>query len=367
MNDIRSLEQTLAENLPWHKARIKFVAAFLLALIAVKNVNLVEIASAFAGNAKQESNYKRLQRFFRFFELPYSDLAHFVVRLLGVAGPWELLMDRTNWKFGTLDINILMLGIVHQGTAYPIVWLMLPKAGNSHTDERVTLLEIFIDLFGKEQIKCLIGDREFVGKQWLRWLRQQGIDFRMRIHENYLVANGRGRLVPAWRLFAQTRVNTPLVIGEARRMWGEDWYFAGCYIGNGEYLIIVTPELSETAVEDYARRWGIETLFAALKTRGFCFEQTHLSDPDRLSKLVALLALAFCWCHKIGEWLNEQKPLKLKKHKRKPKSTFRRGFDCLRRLITNFTHFDFVQWNQVIGLLSFTYFDFKELSGFVLY
>src|SRR5262249_13842468 len=218
MKDIRPLEQTLLENLPWHKARIKFVAAFVLALVAVKNVNLVEVATAFSGDAKQDSNYKRLQRFFRFFELPYAEIAQFVVKLLGVEGPWELLLDRTNWKFGKLDINILMLGIVHQGIAYPAVWLMLPKAGNSDTDDRITLLEIFLDLFDKEQIKCLIGDREFVGKQWLRWLRQKNIDFRMRIHENYRIANGRGQLVPAWRLFAQTRINTPLVLPQPRRM-----------------------------------------------------------------------------------------------------------------------------------------------------
>jgi hypothetical protein len=354
MKDIRPLEQTLSETLLWHKARIKFVAAFLLALVAVKNVNLVEIATAFSGKAKQDSNYKRSQRFFRLFEVPYADIAEFVVNLLGIKAPWELMLDRTNWKFGLIDINILMLGIVHQGTAYPIVWLMLPKAGNSSTDERITLMEIFIELFGKEQIKSLIGDREFVGKRWLRWLRKQGIDFRMRIHENYQIANGRGQLVAAWRLFAQTRVNTPLVIRQPRRMWGEEWRFSGCYLGNGEYLIIVTPELTETAVADYARRWGIETLFAALKTQGFCLEQTHLTDPERLSKLVALLALAFCWCHKIGEWLNEQKQLKLKKHKRKPKSTFRRGFDWLRRIITNFTHFDLTDWKRVIKLLSCT-------------
>jgi hypothetical protein len=74
-------------------------------------------------------------------------------------------------------------------------------------------------------------------------------------------------------------------------MWGEEWYFSGCYLGSGEYLIIVTSTLSHTAGEEHARRWEIETLFAALKTRGFCLEQTHLSDPERLSKLIALLAI----------------------------------------------------------------------------
>jgi hypothetical protein len=39
MTDIRSLERTLLVNLPWNKARIKFVARFLLALYAMRTVN----------------------------------------------------------------------------------------------------------------------------------------------------------------------------------------------------------------------------------------------------------------------------------------------------------------------------------------
>jgi len=36
MTDIRSLERTLLDNLRWNKARIKFVARFLLALYAMQ-------------------------------------------------------------------------------------------------------------------------------------------------------------------------------------------------------------------------------------------------------------------------------------------------------------------------------------------
>lgn len=149
-----------------------------------------------------------------------------------------------------------------------------------------------------------------------------------------------GRFVPVWKLFRATRVNQPLVIPRPRRMWGEEQYFSGCYLGSGEYLIIVSPDLNEEAVATYARRWEIETLFAALKTRGFCLEQTHLTGPERLSRLLALLALTFCWCHQIGEWLHQQSALKLKKPGHRPKSLFRPGFDHLRRLIVNFTGFD---------------------------
>lgn len=51
MTDIRSLEQTLLENLPWNKARINFVARFLLALYTVQIVNLSLLANAFSGSA----------------------------------------------------------------------------------------------------------------------------------------------------------------------------------------------------------------------------------------------------------------------------------------------------------------------------
>jgi hypothetical protein len=66
--DIYSLEQILSENLSWNRARIKFLSRFLIALFQVQTVNLAKIASVFAGDAKVASNYKRLQRFMRFFQ-----------------------------------------------------------------------------------------------------------------------------------------------------------------------------------------------------------------------------------------------------------------------------------------------------------
>ena len=74
-------------------------------------------------------------------------------------------------------------------------------------------------------------------------------------------------------------------------------------------------------------------MFGCLKTRGFCLEATHVTDPDRLRKLLALVALAFCWAHIVGEWLSAQRPLPVKKHGRKTVSIFRHGLDHLRRIL----------------------------------
>jgi hypothetical protein len=65
--DIHSLEQILSQNLSWNRARIKFLARFLVAIFQVQTVNLTKIACVFSGRAKITSNYKKLQRFLRFF------------------------------------------------------------------------------------------------------------------------------------------------------------------------------------------------------------------------------------------------------------------------------------------------------------
>jgi len=352
MKDIRSLEQTLSDNLPWNKARIKLVARFLLALYAVQTVNLSILATAFSGHAKEESNYKRLQRFLREFEMPYAQLALFIVKLLGVPGPYTLALDRTNWKVGAVDLNILMLSIVYRGVGIPVVWIVLSKAGNSDTSERTTVMEIFLDLFGAQNIACLLGDREFVGREWFRFLKKHRIKFQMRLHRNTLVRNGRGQYAQAWRLFCRTRINCPLVIPEARKMWGMELYLSGCRLKDGEYLILVSADFCEKPHEEYRKRWGVETLFGALKSRGFNLEDTKLQDPERLSRLLALLALAFIWAFVVGLWQASVKELKLKNHGYPPKSIFRRGLNILCRLVTNFERFDLVLWRKVIKLLS---------------
>jgi hypothetical protein len=355
MADMRLLERTLHENVTWNRARINFLARFIIALIEVRTVNLSEIANVFAGRAKPQSHYKRVQRFFRFFELPYAQVARFVVRLLGVPAPWVITLDRTDWYLGEMPLNVMMLGIVYRGVAFPVLWTILEKKGCSDTQERIALIEEFGRVFGYSAISYLCADREFIGKDWFSWLRSQHLDFRIRVRENTKVMNGRGQLVHVWRLFRQERTGQVLVFERARSVWGLPLFLTGLRLPSGEYVIVVSPRWSATAIADYARRWEIETLFGCLKSRGFRLEETHVVHPERLKKLLALLALAFCWAHVIGEWLTHRQPLKIKKHGRLAVSLFRHGFDHLRRILCNLTSIpQQVAFRRVTKLLSCT-------------
>jgi hypothetical protein len=48
------------------------------------------------------------------------------------------------------------------------------------------------------------------------------------------------------------------------------------------------------------------------------------------------MSLSLCWAVRTGEGLSEQRPLKLKKHRRLSKSVFRYGLDYLRSLVLDF-------------------------------
>ena len=79
MNQIILLRKRLKPLLGWHGARLSFLALFLIALLRVKTINLVELATGFRSPAKTDSNYKRLQRFFKDFNLDYAAIARVIV------------------------------------------------------------------------------------------------------------------------------------------------------------------------------------------------------------------------------------------------------------------------------------------------
>ena len=80
---------------------------------------------------------------------------------------------------------------------------------------------------------------------------------------------------------------------------------------------------------DYARRWGIETLFKCLKSGGYNLEDTHLRSIERIDVLIGLLAIAFVLAYIAGDLEIQSKPLKIKSHGRKAKSVFRAGLDFI--------------------------------------
>src|SRR5215213_10007083 len=355
MADMRLLERTLAATVPLNKARRNFLTKFVVALIQVKTVNLAEVAHAFSGRALPESSYKRIQRFLRCFELPYATVALALLRQAGVEAPFVVTLDRTEWQLGSVWLNLLVVGVAYRGVALPVLWRALPKKGCASTAEKLEVVGRCVRLFGAESIEFLAADRELADRKLFRYLRARGIDFRIRVQRNALVRNGRGQVVQAFRLFRSQRMGTALSLPGLRKCWGMELHLTGLRLASGDYVIVAAPRVAADALGDYGRRWEIETLFGCLKTRGFRLEETHVTDPQRLEKLMALLALTFCWAVVVGDWLTRHKPLRVKKHGRRWKSLFRHGLDYLRRILCDLeSRANRAQFRRVILLLSCT-------------
>ena len=235
-----------------------------------------------------------------------------------------------------------MLGVVYQGVAIPLLWHLLDKQGNSNTEERIDLLEKFLEQLGDHQIDYIVADREFIGEDWFLYLlKYTSYRFCIRLKDNTKI--GRGKTVSSAKvLFAHLKVGQTQVLKNRRLIWGHYLYVSATRFPDRSFLLLATPSKPKSALKDYANRWPIETLFGIFKSRGFRLEETHMTDPQRLSKLLSLLALALCWCLKSGEVQWGYHPLKPKKHGRLPKSLFRYGYDHLRQVCLNIDS----QWQE---------------------
>jgi hypothetical protein len=139
--------------------RLKLISHFVIALCKVQTVTFEKLANAFDTQSDTNSSLRRIQRFIANYSLDSDLIARLVFNLLPHQDKLVLSIDRTNWKFGQTNINIFMLGIVYKGVAFPLLFTMLDKRGNSNCKERINLINICINLFGIDVIKSVVADR----------------------------------------------------------------------------------------------------------------------------------------------------------------------------------------------------------------
>jgi hypothetical protein len=97
------------------------------------------------------------------------------------------IVDRTNWKRGTKNFNLLTIGNLLKDVFMPVYWIQLNKRGNSNTEDRKTLIEGLSNLMRKagKTIKgsIILADREFIGQLWFEYLLSKHLSFVIRLKE----------------------------------------------------------------------------------------------------------------------------------------------------------------------------------------
>lgn len=301
----------------------------LLGILQSRKVQLPEIAQAVQSaedTRPLKSIVHRFEDFFREVNFDYEILATFLLFCLGNQGKIRLCLDRTEWDFGRCQVNILMLTASCGHLQVPLYWELLDnKSGNSNTFQRIDLIQKAIDLIGVKRIGILIADREFIGHQWLKYLKDNQVDFCVRVPKshNIILENGSKYKAEALLGNRKTRQIRQAIV---------DGVWVSVYLErlkNGDLLFLIgTVKKVSFLPQIYKKRWQIECFFQHLKSRGFDLESTRMQSLKKLKMLVGIVGLVATICQTQGVYHHEKvQKIKTKKHGYKTKSFARKGLD----------------------------------------
>lgn len=332
---VAALSDRVAPYVPLSNDRRETLGQLTLGLVSARTTNLSVLAAERIASASTESTYRRYQRFFQFVELGEDWAAPVVAELAQLAGPRTLILDRTNWKVGRQEVNLLMLAVKTHRGRLGLMWTVLDRPGNSGAKQRIALIERYIARFGQESIGLLLGDREFIGTDWLNYLIEKGIPFVIRMREGQRATTDEGRSGSLGRLLlgpgGKRKATVTLDAMAEKGVPGPAIAVRAVQPKGRKPVIVATNRPKLRALEAYRKRWAVESFFADAKTRGFNFEDTRLTCPRKLALLTAILAIAIAWANATAVCLLGRRSPPRKKHGYPAKSLFRIGLDTLRR------------------------------------
>ena len=146
----------------------------------------------------------------------------------------------------------------------------------------------------------LLGDRFYGTADLIGWCQERGWDYRLRLKGNLVVFDGSGRTTTGQ--CAKDRVHSLEDVELTGRR-------ARTHIGiihdpgHAEpWIIAMSAKPGYLKTLEYGGRWGIEAMFSDFKSRGFGIEDTQLRYPDRLDRLILVMALALYVAVSTGQW-----------------------------------------------------------------
>ena len=198
-----------------------------------------------------------------------------------------------------LTINDLSQLEINEKTVYLITRSDLKieevefKKGHTTAQRHIEVLEKVLPLIPEKSEVILLGDAEYDTTDMLVWMRENtNWQFVLRTSPQ-IYAQGqpigrypskKGRIFHVSGVdFTQTgdvRVN---LIG----WWGSRY--------EKPIYLISNIDNPYRACKYYRRRYQIETFFSDQKSRGFHIHKSHLSNPERLSRMLIAACLAYIW------------------------------------------------------------------------
>ena len=273
------------------------LAAMICGIVGSESAQLPKIAKEVTDESKSESRVMKCRRFVQNDEiemdayfLPYIDP---LLSCIGI-DQLELVLaiDTSSVGRGCL---CLMVSLIYKKRAIPLCWSVTRQKKGHLSDEihlePLAMLKAHIPSGTKITI---VGDGEFDGVAILDALKDYGWHYVLRSAKDaYLLIEG------TWNLFQdlcpseQERYRSALKVRFTQQaLFGP--LHAICYWDRRykDPLYLLSDFASvDTTMLYYRKRARIETFFSDQKSRGFHIHKSHMSDPDRLRRLLMAACL----------------------------------------------------------------------------
>lgn len=367
------LEQVTEKKIELPKNTLKNTLIVSHSILHAGTVNLNKVKNSVphvrgAGLASAHADYKLLTRYFDQGKV-VSDQGHQQYEQLmqglrtlcwmvlfqqrkrfGVNKLKHLLLDGTKWDFGQESIHLMTLCVLVGDVAIPIWWEDLGKAGHSSQEERIAMLSEAMKKYGLAGM-TLLADREYVGREWFKYLSESGLYFVIRVKEGIyhdeINANG-GRTWQQLKAKAAQKAKGKKV-SKKIKIDGLDLHYIVMKNprpdAEDELVYLLTNLHSPTqASRLYQWRWQIEVCFKHLKSNGVNLEAMNVQGKEKRHLMMAIAVLVYILAIREGlikeyrdgiRWVLD----KASGFEYRAVSAFLKGLDILRRRALNLAQF----------------------------
>ncbi len=282
------------------------LAALISGIVGSQKSCLPEIANKVPDGAKPESRVKRFSR--QLQNQSVSAETHFIPfasellsGLIASSGTLVLAIDGSVVGRGCV---CLMISVIYKNRALPVAWLVLKgKKGHFTEDIHIRLTKCVAEMIPKGTDVVFTGDGEFDGTSLLETISLFGWKYVCRTGINIVYyADGEkckiGYLSDGMKPGERRAVVSAMFTGDK---YGPVMIICQWGSGHKEPIYLVTDMNSAAdACLYYKKRFKIETFFSDQKSRGFNLHKSHISDPERLSRLMIATCLAYIWIIYLG-------------------------------------------------------------------
>jgi hypothetical protein len=208
------------------------------------------------------------------------------------------------------DCTALMIHVIYQGRALPLAWRVRqgPK-GHFPEDLHIAVVELMREVIPEGAKVVFLGDGEFDGTALQATLNKAGWSYACRTAMS-TVATWEGTTFRLDTLGACSKPGTLIALQEVkftRDAYGPVMVLSCWAKGYQDPLYLVSNmDAAEEACRYDQKRFRIETFFSDQKSRGFHLHKSHISDPQRLSRLLIAACLAYIWIVYLGSLCDQE-------------------------------------------------------------